>query len=170
MISAAYLAQQRHLHENDSYGVASVLLAPVVKSICEKFNVQSLIDYGCGKGRLFEHLPILDVHGYDPAIEKYSVKPSRKAQLVTCIDVLEHIEPEYLDAVLDDIASMSTEYYFLTVNTGPAYKVLSDGRNAHLIQEPLEWWLPKFWARMKLQQFNMNAKGNGFLVFARVNG
>ena len=26
---------------------------------------------------------------------------------------------------------------------GPAAKVLSDGRNAHLIQKPSSWWLKK---------------------------
>lgn len=33
-----------------------------------------------------------------------------------------------------------------------AKKVLPDGRNAHLIQESLAWWLPKLEARFTVSQ------------------
>ena len=48
-----------------------------------------------------------------------------------------------LDAVLADLNRVTKRCIFLTVATGPAVKVLDDGRNAHLIQQPMEWWLPK---------------------------
>jgi hypothetical protein len=71
--------------------------------------------------------------------------------MVACIDVLEHIEPDLLDNVLDHLASLTELVLLATVHTGPASKVLSDGRNAHLIQQPMEWWLPKFMSRWDLQ-------------------
>ena len=82
--------------------------------------------------------------------------------MVACIDVLEHIEPLYLDSVLDDLKRLAEGIAFLSVHTGPAIKVLSDGRNAHLIQQPMEWWLPKIWERFDIQ--TVQIMDNGFFV------
>ena len=51
---------------------------------------------------------------------------------------------------------------------GPAGKVLSDGRNAHLIQEPTSWWLEKFikyFDIIRLMEHQM--MGNGFWVVVK---
>jgi hypothetical protein len=71
--------------------------------------------------------------------------------MVACIDVLEHIEPELLDNVLDHLQSLTELVVMLTIDSGPAGKTLADGRNAHLIQEPMSWWLPKLSERWELQ-------------------
>lgn len=85
--------------------------------------------------------------------------------MVACIDVLEHIEPAFLEAVLDDLCRLTEAILFATVDTGPAVKVLSDGRNAHLIQEPMSWWLPKFWKRWQLQTVQATSE-HSFVVIA----
>lgn len=151
-ISAAYLEQQKKLHENDNYGVASVQYAPLVSQIVNTLGVQHLLDWGCGKGRLFQNLKAdhkMKLQAYDPAVERFSAQPV-PAEMVTCIDVLEHIEPDKLDETLDELASLSEVLIFLTVHTGPAVKVLDDGRNAHLTQQPIQWWLPRIWERWDL--------------------
>jgi hypothetical protein len=78
--------------------------------------------------------------------------------MVTCIDVLEHIEPDCLDNVLDDLERLAEVLVFLTIHTGPAAKVLSDGRNAHLTQQPIEWWLPKIWNRFDLHTVQVTSE------------
>jgi len=46
---------------------------------------------------------------------------------------------------------------------GPAGKVLSDGRNAHLIQKPLSWWLPKLCERFEILELHQHQVfGKGF--------
>jgi hypothetical protein len=50
---------------------------------------------------------------------------------------------------------------FITIHTGPAMKTLPDGRNAHLTQQPMEWWLPKLWSRWDIQTVQV-AHENGF--------
>ena len=65
---------------------------------------------------------------YDPGVPEYADKPS-PAEFVFCCDVLEHIEPEYLDDVLDHLEELTEKILFATVHTGPAGKILSDGRN-----------------------------------------
>jgi len=164
MISEAYKQEQLKLHENPNYGVASVYYAPMVTKLINRSGVTSMLDYGCGKGRLSESIQPdheIQVHQYDPGREGLDAIPDSQP-FVTCIDVLEHIEPEYLEDVLDDLQRVTEMFGFFTVHTGPAVKTLSDGRNAHLIQEPANWWLPKFLQRFELLQFSIEA--NGFYV------
>ena len=145
-ISSEYLKLQKELHENLNYGVASLAFAPIVADLIRQTRVQSVSDYGAGKKRLLEGLAKAGVtpakyFPYDPVFPEYG--SPQEADLVCCIDVLEHIEPENLDAVLEELASITTGLGFFSIHMGPAGKVLSDGRNAHLIQQPTSWWLPK---------------------------
>jgi len=143
MISESYLQQQQMLHDNPAYGIASLHFAPLVAAVVRAAKPTSLCDYGAGKMLL---LPALQAEGvsvpeylpYDPAFPQYG--EAVPADLVCCIDVLEHIEPEYLDAVLKHLVSLTKKLAFITVHTAPAVKHLPDGRNAHLIIEPIEWW------------------------------
>jgi hypothetical protein len=157
LITEDYRQTQKTLHEDPNYGTASVQYAPMVAKLINSFEVQEVLDYGAGKLRLlktiadkrlvrhkFRYIP------YEPADDRYSEAP-RPCELVVCIDVLEHIEPDLLDNVLDDLRRLTGEYGFFTVHCGPAVKVLTDGRNAHLTQQPLSWWLPKFLERFELQ-------------------
>jgi len=73
--------------------------------------------------------------------------------------VLEHIEPDLLDNVLDDLKRVTAGKGIFTVHTGEAVKTLPDGRNAHLIQQPPEWWLPGLIERFDLVAFNRMPMG-----------
>lgn len=145
VISDAYRRQQQELHKNPSYGVASLAYAPIVRQLIEQMGARTLSDYGAGKRNLKLKLDELGVTGvayfpYDPAFPEYG--EPQPADLVCCIDVLEHIEPACLEAVLGDLRAIIVKHGLLTIHTGPAVKVLDDGRNAHLIQRPASWWLP----------------------------
>ena len=146
-ISEEYRKLQQELHETPNYGVASAHFAPIVSEIIKVFNINSLTDYGAGKKRLFESLEKLNntpkqYFPYDPAFPEYGEPKS--ADLVCCIDDLEHIEPDLIDNVIKELSLITKNIGFYTVDMGPAKKVLSDGRNAHLIQQPSSWWLEKF--------------------------
>lgn len=169
-ISAEYLAQQKLLHQNPNYGVASLHYAPLIVQFADQIKAKSISDYGAGKCNLqkkmhelgrnnFEYFP------YDPAFPEYG--PPKKADLVCSIDVLEHIEPPYLDAVLDDLKRITVRVGLFTVHTGPAVKTLSDGRNAHLIQEPASWWLPRLCERFEIAHLQREAGGFWVVVEPR---
>lgn len=165
LITAAYQEEQQKLHENPDYGVASIQYAPIVTQYLNRLGVTELLDYGAGKCRLFDAIKpdhAMKLQAYDPGVLKLSGDPT-PMQMVACIDVLEHVEPHLLDNVLDHIKELAVEYVFLSIHTGPAVKVLSDGRNAHLIQEGPEWWLPKIMERWGLQTFQTTR--GGFFVF-----
>jgi len=166
MISEEYKAEQQRMHQEiPEYGVASVNFAPVVSKIVNELEIKDILDFGAGKGRLADALDInhpATMTLYDPGIPGIDEPPSKQHEMVCCIDVLEHIEPQHLEAVLDKLAEVTGRVGFFTVHTGPAKKVLSDGRNAHLIQEGSHWWLPKILERFDLHSFN--AVPNGFMV------
>ena len=166
-ISPAYQKEQELLHESGTYGRVSITYAPMVSQIIDRMEVGHLLDYGCGaQTNLAKHLKVnrkLVYQAYDPAVPKFS-KPPVPAQMVACIDVLEHIEPEYLATVLDHLAQLTEVILFATVTTCAAKKVLSDGRNAHLTQEPMSWWLPHFWTRWDIQTVQTISEHSFFVV------
>jgi hypothetical protein len=174
-ITPEYLAMQRTLHENPHYGVASLSFAPIVADVMRQLGLRTVSDYGAGKQNLLRGLAQAGVqpaayHPYDPAFPEYG--EPRPADLVCCIDVLEHIEPELLDNVLDELASITTGTGFFSIHMGPAAKVLADGRNAHLIQKPSSWWLPRIAQRFEvkhLQSHQMMGRGIWLLVEPRAD-
>lgn len=168
LISEAYKAEQQHMHATmPNYGVASVEYAPKVSELINQLYITEVLDYGSGKGRLGQNLQVdhaVKLYQYDPGIPGID-EPPDPAELVCCIDVLEHIEPELIENVLNDLKRVTKKYGFFTIHTGPAMKTLSDGRNAHLIQADVRWWLPKLWERFEIHHYVMQP--NGFYVFVR---
>jgi hypothetical protein len=166
-ISEEYQKFQQEMHLNPNYGVISVHYAPFVKKIIEATNAKSVSDYGAGKQRLNETLLSLGVNieyrPYDPAFPEYGNPQS--ADLVCCIDVLEHIEYEYIDNVISELAEITQNIGFYTIHTGAASKTLPDGRNAHIIQQPSSWWLQKLTNYFDILQ--LQSVENGFWVIAK---
>ncbi len=102
-----------------------------------------------------------DLHGLDDA---------DRFDAILYIDVLEHIEPDYLDNVLDDLQSLVQRCGFFPVHIGPAIKTLPDGRNAHLIQQPPAWWLPRLLSHFELVVFQRMPQGFWVLVERKPSG
>lgn len=76
--------------------------------------------------------------------------------------MLEHIEPPLLDNVLAELQRIVSKIGFFTVHTGAAVKVLPDGRNAHLIQEPSSWWLKRLTDSFEVRHLQTLPNGSGF--------
>lgn len=170
-ITEEYRRQQQELHQNPNYGVASLSFAPIVAELIRQTGVKSVSDYGAGKRNLLKGLAQAGVSGlpyfpYDPAFPEYG--PPQSADLVCCIDVLEHIEPELIDNVLAELGAITKGLGFFSIHMGPAGKVLPDGRNAHLIQKPSSWWLPKLALHFEVVQLQThNTMGHGIWVIVQ---
>jgi hypothetical protein len=170
LISVEYLEQQKMLHQNPNYGVASLSFAPIVADLIRQIGALSISDYGGGKKNLLVGLNKHGISGieyypYDPVFPEYG--PPKTADLVCCIDVLEHIEPSLIDNVISDLAKITLNIGFFSIHMGPAGKTLSDGRNAHLIQKPTSWWLPKiskYFDVLHLQSHQMMGNGIWLVV------
>lgn len=146
LITPEYIDEQKLLHRSEAYGSRGFNWGYLIAGIAVIEKCKSILDYGCGKGTLAQTLEKagFDARRYDPAIPEFAAAPT-KAQLVACVDVLEHIEPECLDDVLDHLAALTKRVLFVAISTRKAKRFLSDGRNTHLIIEDGEtWWRPRF--------------------------
>ena len=144
-ISEEYILQLAKLHDQKaSFGDAKGLKQS--EKYIKRYNPESVIDYGCGKGgvtlALQEAYPNMRVVGYDPGNSTYAAKPEGTFDMLISTDVLEHIEPVFLENVLRHMNGLFNKVAFFIIATSPAKKFLPDGRNAHLIVENPGWWKP----------------------------
>lgn len=172
LITEEYRQQQAELHEkHPEYGSASVHWAQTVANIINALEPKSVLDYGAGKGRLLRALRVnkpdaITFQMYEPADPDWATPPD-PAELVCCIDVAEHVEPEFTEAFLDNLKRLTQRIAFITIHCGPAVKTLNDGRNAHLVQKPPGWWLPRLMSRFDLLEARATPGGFVFMGKAR---
>jgi hypothetical protein len=167
LISDEYRKTQEELHATGTYGVTGAKYAPIVSEMVNKLEVTHLLDYGCGRNLSLARALKVDhkfkYQAYDPCVEAYA-SPPVPAEMLACIDVLEHIEEDKIEGVLDHLRELTEAVAFISISTGPAKKVLSDGRNAHILQRPPEWWLPRLMCRFDLQSFQMTGPEDFYCV------
>lgn len=124
--------------------------------------IKSVLDFGAGQRTLGQRVT-RDVTtcaftwtDYDPGIPEIAVRErlAESYDLVVSSDVLEHVEPEYLDATLAEIRSLAKKAQYHHIACDPCGLILPDGRNAHLsIHSPEEWremlevdgWKVQYW-------------------------
>lgn len=146
LITPEYVLEQHELHKDPAYGSGSHRHAYLVAGIARLENCGTILDYGCGKGTLGNILrgARIKLTEYDPGVPEKSHAPV-PADLVTCLDVLEHIEPECFDAVLANLARLAQKRLFVDISTKfTKSRWLSDGRNSHLIVNEDAWWHNEF--------------------------
>lgn len=147
----------RKLHDNAYYSPPSsyateeelkgrMKLPLALKETCSNFSINNFLDYGCGKNGLinllkkYEHFRSIEFTGYDPAVDQYSVKPNKPFDIVTCIDVLEHVSRQEIPKTLSEIDGLTRGFFFFAIDLIPAKKTLADDRNAHITLAPADWW------------------------------
>lgn len=163
LITDEYRKLNTQLHTtNKHYGVSGVHYLNDVIQILKELQSQDLLDYGCGKGTLAMNLPFT-IKQYDPAIPKHAALPV-PADVITCTDVLEHIEPELIDNVLAHIRALTLRKAYLSVCTIPAKKTLPDGRNAHILLRPYKWWMDKMYDYFDINNFFIKGQNLIFIV------
>ncbi len=127
----------------------------------------SILDAGCGAGQVMEwivtHHPEFRVHGFDIATnclnpffagrEKEFLSTGclwvyedipQGFDAIFCTDVMEHIPPEHVDAVLSNLCRAAGKVAFLGIalfedSFGPVIV----GSHLHLTVRPVEWWLER---------------------------
>ena len=141
---------QTHLKRTDYFrGNSLVGYISEIKGLIDHSNIKTCLDYGCGQAKAWSFHNLQQLFGlekitlFDPGVDKYSSRPVEQADLVLCIDVLEHVPEKFVDEVLSDICSFAKKAIFLNISTRPASKRLVDGTNAHATVKPKQWWQSK---------------------------
>lgn len=143
MISNNHIEIYKKIHAETPFGKRSKF-PKYLENFISQAQPKSILDFGCGKGRLVnkikETFPNLEAYGYDPANPEFNESlDSKRFDMIVSSDVLEHVEPEFIDETLSYLHGKSRYFYHL-IACSPAKLILPDGRNAHLIIENQSWW------------------------------
>ena len=129
----------------------------IIPIIIQEFKIGSVLDIGCGTGTWLNtwlNNGIEDVFGVDghyvnpiqklieqnkylPFDIKKSFDLNRKFDIVTCLEVAEHVEEECLDILLNNLTIHSNLILFSAAQPG-------QGGLYHLSEKPLTYWIKKF--------------------------
>lgn len=140
LISDTYRDLNAKLFETQPlYGVSGAGFRDNVRPLA-LWGRKKILDYGAGRCTLAKALgPAYSVTNYDPCKPELDQTPEPH-DIVVCTDVLEHVEPDCLDAVLADLLRVTKERLFVSIAMRPSSQTLADGRNAHLTIENGDWW------------------------------
>lgn len=172
LITDDYREQNAQLHRETKWGESGQHSADIVLAAFEILGIKDMLDYGCGRGTLKSTLKKIGlpnkIYEYDPAIPGKDTMP-QPADFVTCTDVLEHVEPECIEAVLDHLYELTNRYAFFIISCKEASRKLPDGRNAHILVRPPDWWIKRLENRGYeiMNHYTVNDK-NGMLREVRV--
>lgn len=164
--SEEYIILNEELHSRpEGYGGRGYKWLSSLMYFAGKVGGQTILDYGAGQRSLAKtwHKDykgrdqyIQAIYEYDPAVKGIK-KGRREVCLVNCTDVLEHVEPDLLENVFQDLATLGKKGCFMVIATRLSNKVLKNGKNSHLIIETPSWWYEKakkYWSTVTMIPIN----------------
>lgn len=121
LISESYRQAMAERHSQSSvFGSEGFRYQDTVRKLVNATDSKSVLDYGCGKGVLAAKLDF-PIWEYDPAIEGKEATP-KSADLVICTNVLEHVEDDFFDSVMGDLARCIKKVGYFKMGVGsPEY-------------------------------------------------
>ena len=150
LVSSEYKTVLNDTHiltKNEWGGGHSIDKLSRYEGFLKSLDTKTILDYGCANGKFKVYMnkkkPEFTVYEYDPGIPGKDNLPS-PADFLVCCDVMEHIEPDYLDSVMNHLKGLTIKGGFFNISTKEAITILSDGSNSHKIVETGEWWIDLF--------------------------
>lgn len=177
LITEEYRRLQRDLHRRYEYGQGGSVpeALGLLRALRPSDRPIRVLDYGAGLGALKRAIQedralneAVQVWEYDPAVKGKDIPPDRGSHFVVCLDVLEHVEPECLHDVLAHMALCTTETCIMIIAMRPSYKIMKDGRQAHICLLTADEWraaiephfqIALFWDRTRLESKDLLVLG-----------
>lgn len=181
LYSDEYLALIRD-HHKGHWGGACKGYEDMIHKYMLLTKSKTLLDFGAGKGMLSQQQEIFmsnyedyyKIIPYDPgnpAFDEWINPPVCDASFSA--DVMEHIEPEYIDNTLQFIYDKTNNWTYHKICTKPASNnfrsTMKDEkpRNLHTLVKPAHWWANKFERYFTLHDFRANLGHVEFLGIKR---
>jgi 2-polyprenyl-3-methyl-5-hydroxy-6-metoxy-1,4-benzoquinol methylase len=163
-----------------------------------KYGVRTILDAGCGSGKLMwrlmnEYPGEFDVHGFDiadncldPCFGEMKNRVltigclwnpndfTKVYDAVVCCDVMEHIPTDRVPAVLANLRKSTRKIAFFSISVIPdAFGPMLIGEALHLTVQKPNWWFAKLaLAGFKMTSYATSTAGDGqesqLYVFATV--
>lgn len=126
-----------------------------IAALIRETGAKQVLDYGSGKAvhyeayenepadSRFKSLPAwpgVKVVCYDPGHEPFATPYEERCDGVISTDVVEHLPPEDVPWILDEMFEAADKFVYVATVSFPAKKHLPDGSNAHCTVEPPQWW------------------------------
>jgi hypothetical protein len=147
------LRDSKRIHEGKAF--TGKFLRPhavFIKEIIDRLGVETVLDYGCGKGQQYEwiipstgqtieQLWGVEVVKYDPAYPPFAKKPPRDVRfdLVICTQVLGAIPVSDLSWVIDELFDYSMKAIYVSERLGSARKKIG-----HDTLRPTDWTIEQW--------------------------
>jgi len=162
IISDEYLALlQKYRLSHPDWGSTARKHSDKVASIASAHGVKTILDFGCGTGTLAAALKGkgYKITKYDPAVADFDLLPEQQFDMVVCIDVMEHVEEQFAQAVINLCLDKADKCVYFYISCVPAKAVLPDGRNAHItLLDPRTWLVYLRREDYKIGMFNWTEK------------
>jgi len=149
-ISGSYADHMRKEHDGSKWGSTGYRYSgKAIEAIIDsRPYLKTALDYGCGKGTVAIMFARLDWREYDPGIPGKQELPRGQYDFVTCTDVMEHVESEFIDNVIDELVAKTEKVLFVDIACYPTGKVFGEGpykgQDMHISVHEPEWWLDAF--------------------------
>jgi len=120
----------------------------LVKPLLTRFEVKSLLDFGCGGSDYLEpgfaddmnaktFFDLDEVRLFEPA---RNIDQRQRSDAVFCFDVLEHIFIADVPRIVRELFDLADKLLVVNVACYPARALLPNGENAHITVRPPVWW------------------------------
>jgi hypothetical protein len=140
---ALRLTQQHHDNQTKTFsGNFTWKNRERIKYIIDRFEIKSILDYGCGRGRQYDRVDEetgqsleqywggVAVTKYDPGVRWFSEEPQGKFDLVICVQVLGSIPRVDLPWVVDRLYGFANKVVYvaerLVIPGKQIYKKIED--------------------------------------------
>jgi glycosyltransferase involved in cell wall biosynthesis len=150
----------------------------LVKNYVIENQIKRVIDIGSGRGNVIKILQDLDpeieitstdllkFHNFECKFHELNLcDPATyikgvKFELLVCLDVLEHIQKEWMEDVFNFFSTISTNLILTVAN----HSDIKDGVELHLIQEDMGYWKPMLEKFFQIEYFNTKYDGRLYLL------
>ena len=148
LFSEEYQQELIAKHNKKGWGGAVQGKGGTINTYMELSRAKSVLDYGAGSSAFRKEIEVqfpkykYTIHEYEPGrVELSNDPPVCDASI--CFDVMEHIEPEYVDNVIKHIYDKTNYWTFQDICLKASYNYFPSGKNLHLTVKPAEWWIEK---------------------------